>query len=224
MTHFDRYDATYMIINQLAFNEEIELTPDKLRSLLGHKKVFDETYPNLFYELFILTVLQNKYLSHYGRKKILALSAGIQGIENGDKTLADVVETISEIQDQQKLYFTIYDRIKERVLDVYTKIHGRQQREAIRRQLFTEISVYLDINKNLLDHLLNQAILNLNKEIYYKEKLLPQIIAEQNNMLRQDFFENSGLDRFTLEELEREYYEQNKMDEKALVALQNGSN
>jgi len=224
VTHFDRYDATYMIINQLAFNEEIELTPDKLRSLLGHKKVFDETYPNLFYELFILTVLQNKYLSHYGRKKILALSAGIQGIENGDKTLADVVETISEIQDQQKLYFTIYDRIKERVLDVYTKIHGRQQREAIRRQLFTEISVYLDINKNLLDHLLNQAILNLNKEIYYKEKLLPQIIAEQNNMLRQDFFENSGLDRFTLEELEREYYEQNKMDEKALVALQNGSN
>ncbi|MEK6777183.1 MAG: TIGR04442 family protein [bacterium] len=220
VTHFDRYDATYMIINQLAFNEEIELTTDKLRSLLGHKKVFDETHPSLFHELFILSVLQNKYLSHFGRKKILAVSEGVQCIENGDKTLADVVEAISGIQEQQKLYFKVYESIKERIRDVYTKIHSKQQREAIRRQLFTELSVYLEVNKNLLDYLLNQAILNLNKEIYYTEKLLPQIIAEQNTRLRQDFFENSGLDRFTLEELEREYYEKNKMDDKALVVLQ----
>jgi uncharacterized protein (TIGR04442 family) len=224
VTHFDRYDATYMIINQLAFNEEIEMNTDKLRSLLGHKKVFDEIDTNLFHELFILTVLKNKYLTHYGRRKVIALSDGIKAIESGDQTLADVIDTISSIQDQEKLYFKIYDRVKERIWDVYSKIHSKQQREAIRKQLFTELSIYMDINKNLLDMLLNHAVLNINKEIYYTEKLLPQILAEENTHLRQDFFENSGLDRFSLEELEREYYEKNKIDSKELVVLQSGSN
>jgi uncharacterized protein (TIGR04442 family) len=82
----------------------------------------------------------------------------------------------------------------------------------------------MEINKNLLDMLLNQAILNINKEIYYTEKLLPRILTEENTHLRQDFFENSGLDRFSLEELEREYYEKNKIDNKELVVLQSGSN
>jgi uncharacterized protein (TIGR04442 family) len=220
ITHFDRYDATYMIINQLAFNEEVELTIDKLRSLLGHKKVFDGTNANLFQELFIQTVLRNKYLTHFGRKKILALSEGLRAIEMGEKTLADVIETISHIKEKETLYLKIYDRVKKRIRAVYTKIHSKQEREAIREQLFTELSIDLDINKNLLDLLLNQAILNINKEIYYTEKLLPQIFTEENNDLRQDFFENSGLDRFTLEELEREYCEKNRLSRLELEMFQ----
>jgi uncharacterized protein (TIGR04442 family) len=220
VTHFDRYDATYMIINQLAFNEEIELTTDKLRSLIGHKKAFNEIDAGLFDELFILAVLQNKYLTHFGRKKIHALSNGLRSIEYGEQTLADVIESTSEIQQQEKLYFKIYERIKDSIRFVYRKTDSKEQREAIRKQLFTEISIYMDEDKKLMDPLLTQAILNINKEIYYTEKLLPQIISDKNSNLRQDFFGNSGLDRFTLEELERGYYEKHKIDQKDLVALQ----
>lgn len=84
MTHFDRYDATYMIINQLAFNEEIELSADKLRSLMGHKEVFNKIDPSLFYQLCIQTVLQNKHLTRAGRKKVLAVYEGLNKIEKLD--------------------------------------------------------------------------------------------------------------------------------------------
>lgn len=223
VTHFDRYDATYMVINQLAFNEETEMTTDKLRSLMGHKKVFDEIDKSLFHELFILTVLKNHYLTHFGRKKILALSEGITKIEKGDQTLADVIDAISGIQEQKQIYFKIYSHVSERIRNVYAKLRSKPEREAIRKQLFCELSVYLTVNKNFLDVLLNHAILNINKEIYYSERLLPQILADGNTVLRRDFFENSGLDRFTLEELEREYYEKNQMDGSAFVALQSGT-
>jgi len=220
ITHFDRYDATYMIINQLAFNEEVDLTTDKLRSLLGHKKAFDETNPDLFQGLFMQTVLQNKYLTRFGRKKIQVLAEGLKAIEMGEKTLTDVIENIGNIKEKENLYLKIYEQVRKRIREVYTKIHSRQERDAIRKQLFTELMIDLEINKNLLDLLLNQAILNINKEIYYTEKLLPQILREKNNDLRQDFFENSGLDHFTLEELEREYYERNQLSPQELNIFQ----
>ncbi|NOY52139.1 MAG: TIGR04442 family protein [Deltaproteobacteria bacterium] len=223
ITHFDRYDATYMIINQLAFNEEVDLTIDKLRSLLGHKKAFDETNPDLFHGLFIRTVLQNRYLTRFGRKKIQILDKGLKAIEMGEKTLADVIEEIRNIRDQENFYLKIYERVRKRIREVYTKIHSRQERDAIRKQLFTELMIDLEINKNLLDLLLNQAILNINKEIYYTEKLLPRILREGNHDLRRDFFENSGIDRFTLEELERDYYERNRISPMELSLFQSSS-
>ncbi len=222
VTHFDRYDATYMIINQLAFNEDVELTPDKLRSLIGHKKVFDEIRPDLFDELFLRAVLRNKYLTLFGRKKIQALASGLKAIESGDQTLGDVIAALSRVKEQDLLYLEIYHRIRKRIRDVYTKIHSRDERETLRKQLSTEIAMEMNRDRDFLDPLLNQAILNINKEVYYSEKLFPRILEEKNSHLRDDFYENSGLDRFTLEELEREYYEKNHIDDRELVALQTG--
>ncbi len=222
VTHFDRYDATYMIINHLAFNEDAELSGDKLRSLIGHKKVFDGIDPDLFYELFIVPVLRNKYLTHFGRNKIRALNRGLRAIERGDQSVADVLNTVSEIRRQEQLYLSIYDSVKSRIREVYTRIHSKEQRETMRKQLIDELSMNMEIDTPLLDRLLNQTILNINKEIYYTDRLLPQIVQDENANLRRDFFDNSGLDRFTLEELERQYYEQHQIDGKNLVALQAG--
>ncbi|HEY5973378.1 MAG TPA: hypothetical protein VIU41_01430, partial [Geobacteraceae bacterium] len=58
----------------------------------------------------------------------------------------------------------------------------------------------------------------------YLHNLLPQIIAEKNTALREDFLENSGLDRFYVEDLEREYFELNDLPLEDLYKIRKGLN
>jgi uncharacterized protein (TIGR04442 family) len=58
----------------------------------------------------------------------------------------------------------------------------------------------------------------------YLHSLLPSIISERNAGLREDFLENSGLDRFYVEELERDYFEKNELDIEGLYAIRKGLN
>ena len=58
----------------------------------------------------------------------------------------------------------------------------------------------------------------------YIHNLLPQIIAEKNSSLREDFLENSGLDRFYVEELEREFFELNGLNLEELYQIRKGLN
>ncbi len=60
--------------------------------------------------------------------------------------------------------------------------------------------------------LFREIIHAIRKEAVYLHNILPQIITEKNSTLRDDFLENSGLDRFYVEELEREYCELNSLD------------
>ena len=64
--------------------------------------------------------------------------------------------------------------------------------------------------------LVQRVILDLKKEAFYVNQFFPQILSARHGGLREDFIQNSGLDRFYVEELEREYCEVNKIDPAAL--------
>jgi uncharacterized protein (TIGR04442 family) len=66
--------------------------------------------------------------------------------------------------------------------------------------------------------------MTIKKEAMYIHTLLPTIIAECNLTLREDFLENSGLDRFYVEELERAYFEKNGLDLEDLYQIRKGLN
>ena len=66
--------------------------------------------------------------------------------------------------------------------------------------------------------------MHIKKEAIYIHNLLPQIIAERDPALREDFLENSGLDRFYVEELEREYFELNNLNMDDLYQIRKGLN
>jgi uncharacterized protein (TIGR04442 family) len=53
---------------------------------------------------------------------------------------------------------------------------------------------------------------------------LPTVVTEKNTLLREDFLENSGLDRFYVEELEREYFELNNLNMEELNDIRKGLN
>jgi uncharacterized protein (TIGR04442 family) len=64
--------------------------------------------------------------------------------------------------------------------------------------------------------------MNIKKEAIYLHNLLPKIIAERDAGLREDFLDNSGLDRFYVEELEREYYQLNNLNPDDLSLIRKG--
>ena len=62
-------------------------------------------------------------------------------------------------------------------------------------------------------------ITRIRVEAFYINQLLPRIVDDQDSRLRNDFLTNSGLDRFQVEELEREYFEMRAFPAELLEAI-----
>ena len=70
--------------------------------------------------------------------------------------------------------------------------------------------------------LFDKTLLDLRKESFYLNHLLPAIIEKKDINLREDFLKNSGLDRFYIETIEKEYFEDKGFDSTALEQIREG--
>ncbi len=218
VTYFDRYDNTSSLLSKIAFLENIDLTEDSLRSLIGNKKEFDQLDPKLFEEVFIQTLLNNKYISAYGKKKIQTINRGIKKISAGDASLKEVIAELRSISEEEKLYKMVYAALKERLRSFFPGLDTRKGREKVREDIIRELSekdIRIDVPKKLFE----KVFIDLQKESFYINHLLPIIIQNKDINLREDFLENSGLDRFYVETLEKDYFEQKGLDSSILEQL-----
>ncbi len=222
ITYFDRFDNVIAHLSELAFMENIILSDEAIRSLLGNRKEFDKLSPKLFDFLFLEGILQNPYLGRFGSKKITFLSKGLVDIEKGSQTVQAVAQGIKSISDEERLYRILIKHIKEHIRSFYSRYNTKAEQDELR----TEISITLMekgvIKEEIPANLFRDAILNIKKEAMYLHSLLPRIITERNTALREDFLSNSGLDRFYLEELEREYFENNELPLEDLYSIRKG--
>ena len=218
VTYFDRYDTVSTLLSQIAFMENVELTEDSLRSLIGNKKEFDRLDTKLFGEIFTQDLLSNKYITGYGRKKIEAVSMGIKKIAAGDASLRDIVAELKIIADEEKIYRLVRTALKERMRSFFTGFETKKGRERIREIVGMELAgkgVAGGVPKKLFD----KVFLDLRKESFYLNHLLPLLIETKDTSMREDFLDNSGLDRFYTETLEKEYFEHRKLDPALLEPL-----
>jgi len=212
ITYFDRYDSASQIINQLAFMENVRISEDMIRSLLGNKVEFDQLKPGLFEELFIAGIRENKYVGNYGRKKVKALARGLKHIEEKHATTVDLLKRLRAINEEERLNLLILGVVRERIRNFYSKYSTKADQELLKREIAEELRNREQLDHEIPDELFHEVILAIKKEAVYIHNILPTIIAEKNASLREDFLENSGLDRFYVEELEREYYALNGLD------------
>lgn len=224
ITYLDRYDTTSQVINQLAFMENIKISEDMLRSILGNKKEFDALQPNLFNSLFIEGVLENKYLGNYGRRKLTTLVRGLEGIEAGVSKSAEVIEQLKAIDRDEQIFLILLQHVRERIRNFYSKFTTKADQQLLKRELTDELLSKKLIKGEINDELFNETILTIQKEAIYLHNLLPQIIAEKSVSLREDFLDNSGLDRFYVEELELEYFQLNDLPLDDLYQIRKGLN
>src|SRR3990172_10564156 len=108
LTYFDRYDSASSMINNLAFMENSILSEDNIRSLSGNKEVFDQIGPDLFREIFIDPLRENRYMTRFGRKKVDTLFQGLLHIKTGDTTYRECAATITKINEKNNLYTVIH--------------------------------------------------------------------------------------------------------------------
>ena len=219
LTYFDRYDSTATTINNLAFMENSSLSEDHIRSLSGNKEIFDQINPELFHELFIDNLLGNRYLTRYGRKKVDILHRGLQQIKTGDSTYREVSSSLSNINEVDKLYTAIHRHIKDRFKSIYAELNSKEDQEIFIQDLNREIQAKGIVQRPVPHSVFEEIILDIRKESFYLNNLLPHIIVSRDNRVREDFLLNSGLDRFYVEELEKDYFDMNRIEQNILEEI-----
>jgi len=222
ITYLDRFDTVSNLISQLAFMENVRINEEMLRGLLEHKAAFNNLNEDCFHELFIRDLFANAYLGSFGRRKVKALMEGLVAIEARWSSIEDLYCKLIEIDHDERVAIVLLEHVRDRIRNFYSKFTTRADQEALRREVSEELKTKKLITTDIPDRLFNEAIFTIKKEAMYLHSLLPQIIAERNDGLREDFLENSGLDRFYVEELEREYYEKNGLDIEGLYQIRKG--
>jgi uncharacterized protein (TIGR04442 family) len=223
VTLFDRIDHTTTLINKLAFMDDIELTPEQVRSLLGNMQVFEKLQRGLFQQLFIDPVVNNEYALAYGKKKLYSLTLGLISIENNEESIGGVVDSIAAINRHERAYFAVYNVARKRMANFYLELNTAEGRETFRREIRAEIETdpeLHELQEQITEGLLEEVITKIRLEAFYINQLLPRIVEEADSRLRNDFLSNSGLDRFQVEELEGEYFEMRAFPPQLLEVIQ----
>ena len=223
VTLFDRIDHTTTLVNRLAFMDDVELTQEQVRSLLGNMQVFEKLRRGLFQQLFIDPVVNNEYALAYGKKKLYALTLGLIQIENNEESLAGVVDSIAQLNRHERAYFAAYNLARRRMANFYLELNTAEGRETFRREIRAEIAHDPELHElqdTMDEGLLEEVITKIRLEAFYINQLLPRIVEDHDVKLRNDFLSNSGLDRFQVEELESEYFEMRAFPPQLLEAIQ----
>lgn len=224
ITYLDRFSSVSNLISQLAFMENVRINEEMLRGLLEHKAAFDNLREGCFHEIFIRELLENAYLGRFGRCKVQTLMGGLAAIEARRTTIGELNRQLQEIDREERISLVLLEHVRDRIRNFYSKFSTRADQEALRREVTEELKTKKHIREDIPDHLFNETIFTIKKEIMYLQTLLPTIIAERDVALREDFLENCGMDRFYVEELEREYYEKNGLDLEDLYKIRKGLN
>jgi uncharacterized protein (TIGR04442 family) len=223
VTLFDRIDHTTTLINKLAFMDDVEMSQEQIRSLIGNMQTFEGLRRGLFQQLFIDPVLSNEYALSYGKKKLYALTLGILSIENNEASINDVVGSIAAINRSERAYFAVYNVARKRMANFYLELNTLEGRDTFRREIKAEVGMHEELNELedvVTEPLLEEVITKIRLEAFYINQLLPRIIEQKDAKLRSDFLANSGLDRFQIEELEREYFQMRAFPAQLLDVIQ----
>lgn len=222
ITYFDRYDNVQALLSQMSFMKNIEFREESLRSLVGNKKEFDRLDSDLFRSVFITDLMDNKYITAYGKRKLKLVNKGVENIQNGEASYRDVIADLTALTEEEKLYFEIHAALKERMRSFFPGLELKEVRNRIRDDIAKELA-----DKGLVVKipikLFEKVFLDLRKESVYLNQILPQVILQSDSVLRDDFLLNSGLDRFYVESLEQEYFEEKALDITLLDAIREGT-
>ena len=202
--------------------ENVRVSEELLHGLMEHRAAFENLSQGCFEELFIRELFENAYLGRFGRRKIAVLLEGLKAIDKGNDSIEALTLRMKEIDQEERVFNVLLEHVRDRIRNFYSKFTTKADQEALRREVVEELRTKKRIKGDVPASLFDETIFTIKKEAMYLHSLLPTIIAERDAGLREDFLENSGLDRFYVEELEREYFEKNELDMEGLYEIRKG--
>jgi len=210
--YFDHYENSATEINNLAFMVGVRIDEHMIYSLQRSFKALERLQKDLFNLLLFDDLLVNPFLGVYGRKKVVALQKGLySGAEIGP-----LLQQLRQISADEACYGTLLDVVKDLLRNKYSHILNWEYRVVIKGEVESILKNHGALPDPFPHAIFREVMINVEKEMYYLQELLPQIIAESQRDLREDFLVNSGLDRFYVEELENEYLLRHGLEEQVL--------
>lgn len=222
ITYLDRLDNTLSLIGQLAFMENVRITEEMLQGLLEHRAAFENLKPGCFEELFVDELFDNPYLGRFGRMKMNILVEGLRTVQDEQLSMDELLNKLLAVDREERLYLMVLELVRHRVRNFYSSFGTKAEQDALWREVLEELKARKKVEAEVPEQVFKETIATIQKEAVYLQSLLPMIIADKNIGLREDFLANAGLDRFYVEELEREYYEQNGLDLEEMYQIRQG--
>lgn len=209
VTYFDRFDATLGLLTKFAYMDEATFNEDDLRRLIQNRQIFNEIEPNLFNILFLNDLLQDPYLPYYGRRKLETLKKGIPRILEAHLSVPELLQQLNRWKEEEKLHNHLIRKLRSRQKDYYWERITSDEKDRLQNSLLREL--YLEghtiKDTEFFENVFERVLFNLKKESIYIHYVLPEVILNRAYEAREDFIRNSGLDRFYIEEIEKEYCE-----------------
>jgi len=224
IAYFDRFDSCADFINKIAFMQNIEISDATVRSLYGSMVEFNKISEDLFFELFVDDLLEDKYLTRYGRKKILCLVNGFKKVVKNELSLPDLIKELNGIAMEESLYVAIHSYLLGRIKNYYWDLASKREIETLRGEAIDYLNTQSRrYDAQLLPLVFDKVVFDLKKESYYLRNILPKVIRNNDVKLREDFIVNSGIDRFIIEELEKDYLTELEADKGIIEKFQEES-
>ena len=216
--YFEHYERSVTEINNLSFMVGVRIEEQILRGLQRSCKAIDRLEKGLFERLLFKDLLTNQFLGFYGRRKVLVLR---QALREGWGIDAMMV-ALQRVSRDEEIYGRLLIIIKEQLRIKYTRAVSWQDRSALQKEVEAIFSRQEEDKGPFPEQIFYDAMVNVEKEFFYLQELLPRIISDNDIQLREDFLINSGLDRFYIEELENSYLLRHGLDEQVLAPVRKG--
>ncbi|MFV1957361.1 MAG: TIGR04442 family protein [bacterium] len=216
VTYFDRFDAVYNALNALAFHEGENLTENKLRSLLQNREIFEEIRIGLFRELFVAPILMNPYLPGYGMRKVEYIFEGLAKIESADISVMDLLRVVDRIVTEEREYKLIKTAMERWLKKFERSMKGADEEKAFIADVMKMLVSRQMVRPQIPEEFFHRALEDLKMERHYVKSILPRIIKVRDSTLRNEFIRTSGIEVLRLEELEKGFLAQYRIDDRVL--------
>lgn len=213
--YFGHYENSVAEINNLAFMVGVRIDEAMLRTLQRSYKALERLQEHLFDALLFDDLLLNKFLGVYGRKKIVSLQRSLRA----GVAVAPLLDELREISRAEALYIQLLDLVKEQLRSNYSHTIRWADCGALKEQIENQLQRQGIEIPPFPEALYREVLIDLEKEFFYLQHMLPQIIAAEDTALREDFLVNSGLDRFYVEELENTYLLRHGLEDQVLERI-----
>ncbi len=205
VTYFDRLDNAEALVNQLAFMEHASLTEDKVRSLMGNQRELDQVEEGLFHKLVVEPLLKNPYALRFGRRKVMALCEGLEQMERGERTLAEIAGQVDALAREETAERHLYEAIRSRLRQSYFNLSNPIHVRLLEREVVGELRKRHGEGMAVPKGAFISALEDVKSESEYVNDLYPKLLERPDPEIREAFIARSGMDRYRVEELEREY-------------------
>ncbi|MCD6526505.1 MAG: TIGR04442 family protein [Desulfuromonas sp.] len=216
--YFEHYENSATEINNLAFMVGVRIEEQMLRTVQRSYKALERLEEGLFDRLLFEDLLVNKFLGFYGRRKIQCLQNSL----HEGRAVAPLLTELQVISANEDLCDSMLVVVKEQLRNKYSRAVNWEDHVVLQKEVAGILLRHGKLPGPFPEDLFRDVMINVEKELFYLQDLLPQIIADSNLELREDFLINSGLDRFYVEELENDYLARHGLNEDVLWPVRKG--